>query len=256
MSPTAHARERVGATIRAERNGRSLSIESAAKSGGIGHMTWRKIEQGGSVHDQSYYAVDRAFGWQSGHTLATVTEGGELTPAPSTHDTPGQSVTKPRRRTPRDSDEDRDMSPDAYRRILEQLDSASLSELRLIHSVAEARVRERTEMLDEIKSLTNTVDWTVPSFRVELLTPATPDISDEYQHAYGEYMNAWAAMQDIARLAHECETKPTRVPELQQLQERAENAMQTLTEATKRLSAAEENASNTHNTTETETKTE
>lgn len=78
MAADEDARRRAGQTIYQERSRRGWSVEAAMELGGIGHMTWRRIERGDPVQAKSYRAVDHAFGWPLGHTHAAIDAGGDL----------------------------------------------------------------------------------------------------------------------------------------------------------------------------------
>lgn len=51
----------LGSVLQLARAGRGWSVETAAKEAGLGHMTWRRIEEGSPVRVSTYSAVERLF---------------------------------------------------------------------------------------------------------------------------------------------------------------------------------------------------
>lgn len=197
MAPPPHTRERIGAAIRAERQSRSLSIESAAKAGGVGHMTWRKIEQGGSVHDQSYYAVDRTFGWQAGHTLATVNNDGTLTPAPPPAPT-GSVVAQ----TPPEPDYGRDPLTNtplfSFETVIQAVESLSLYELRTLNKLTSREIEIREKYSESALQAIEALHKSSFTYQAKYVTETSPEVGQRYNKAAAEYMQAWQTMQHYA----------------------------------------------------------
>lgn len=68
----------VGRLVRTARASRGWSVEQAAAQARLGHMTWRRIEDGARVRPGSYAAVDEVFGLPSGSFMAAA-DGGSTT---------------------------------------------------------------------------------------------------------------------------------------------------------------------------------
>ncbi len=56
-----HRRLAMGECLRIARGLRGWSVETAAASAGIGHMTWRRVEDGYQVRAKTYAALDKFF---------------------------------------------------------------------------------------------------------------------------------------------------------------------------------------------------
>lgn len=65
----------LGATVRAVRGKNGWSVESASERAGIGHMTWRRIEDGYPVRAKSYAALDLLFEQSAGTFGAAARDG-------------------------------------------------------------------------------------------------------------------------------------------------------------------------------------
>lgn len=52
--------------VRIRRGELGLSVEDAAKAGGISAPTWSRVESGSRAQNVSYRAVERALGWELG----------------------------------------------------------------------------------------------------------------------------------------------------------------------------------------------
>lgn len=141
--PDPASRVEAGKMIRAERKRRELSVEAAAKQGGIGHMTWRKIETGKSVHDQTLYAVDRTFEWEFGRACDMIygrrEPAGDVPPeALRTLDSLISSVAPTTTSTPQ------------LTTTLSQLHTLSLAELRTTCYAAEHLIRHHETLLHKV----------------------------------------------------------------------------------------------------------
>lgn len=56
----------LGGLVHQARNGRGLSVEAMSAEAGVGHMTWRRVEEGASVRASTYTALERVFGLSAG----------------------------------------------------------------------------------------------------------------------------------------------------------------------------------------------
>lgn len=248
MSPTPHDRERIGFMIRAERKSRSLSIEAAAKAGGIGHMTWRKIEQGGSVHDQSYYAIDRAFGWESGHTLATVNEEfAELTPAPGARDDPAPPATKTEKWAAADPGRGHGLPKksheSAFDTVLQGIESLTLGELKTVSKIAEREIAVRNHYSDSASRVMKALQRYPFNYIRRYTAETSVDVSRRYSETLAQYMGAWEAVQNYAFMVRDlAENKPGNMPEIKRLHETLIEADISLMEVSNRLNEVEEEA--------------
>lgn len=176
------ARQQVGGAVHAERKRRELSIETAAKAGGIGHMTWRKIEMGGSVHDQSLYAIDRAFGWRMGHTLATVQTNGDLLPAPPATDPSSDEPVAHKGDTSEPEDPN-----ETFHHVLSLLENLSLPELKTVARSAE-------HISNEFESIFDTMSKWLDSIPTSPLQNEFPQTEDKDAHR--KYINVWSKYMD------------------------------------------------------------
>lgn len=242
MAPTHEARRTLGVAVRNERKSRTMSVETAATQGGIGHMTWRKIERGGSVHDQSYYAVDRAFGWQLGHTIATANGGGEnLTPAPASDDTdPGEAsaaedkalaapalaryLAALRERMDRDDrttgtawytasdgqlhtlhDSTAYIFHEEYYLALDLLESLNVSEVRGLEHACSRLANETQQKLNAIHvELYSGSEWKPGETAEALHAEAQP----EFNAAYSRYMETYARLMEMRVRMYELSNQP------------------------------------------------
>ncbi|MGH2618600.1 MAG: helix-turn-helix domain-containing protein, partial [Thermomicrobiales bacterium] len=62
----------LAAIVKIVRTKEGKSIEAAAKEAGVGHMTWRRLEEGNTVRAQTYAALDRAYSLPPGTALRAV----------------------------------------------------------------------------------------------------------------------------------------------------------------------------------------
>ncbi len=238
MTLTPHARELVGAAVRRARNRRSLSIESAAKAGGVGHMTWRKIEHGKSVHDQSYYAVDRAFGWTTGHTLAAFDvddptdrlepESTDVpVPEPSKQHTP---VTAANPHTPHATPVIRE-DEHRFDHVLAELPSLTLSELKSVNTAAERIIEERAGWLNEIRGVVESTEENLPQVN-EWLLHHSDSATSEYHMSYARYVHMWIQLENMKTRLQEYEYKwPVTPDQLENIYTEARDISVSLTTA-------------------------
>ena len=77
---TREAREALGVRVRAARGALDLSQVDAAAAGGISHLTWIRVEEGGPVRLASYFGVERALGWPPGAIADFLVTGQEPRP--------------------------------------------------------------------------------------------------------------------------------------------------------------------------------
>lgn len=70
----------LGKTVQRQREALYPSKGAAAKAGGIGVMTWSRVEDGLEVRGPSYAGVDRALGWGVGSCRAWLDDGLKLPP--------------------------------------------------------------------------------------------------------------------------------------------------------------------------------
>lgn len=64
--------------VRLARINRNQTMDEAARTGEVSHVTWRRIEVGEPVRERSYAAVDRVFGLDVGTTLWVINGNGRL----------------------------------------------------------------------------------------------------------------------------------------------------------------------------------
>ena len=195
--PLSAPRVRAGETVRAERKRRGWSVETAARAGGIGHMTWRKIESGKSVHDQSLYAVDRAFEWTFGHTIGAVHGEHELlapVSAEPSQDSLDYSFSlkreKNNRYLTRHAFSDTSAPLNRFPETFEVLDSLAVPELKVIADTAYrlaseygAKLSEIRECLDGIPRI-NWQDIAVSQIQDEDLRTRCIEAWETYMHEY------------------------------------------------------------------------
>jgi transcriptional regulator with XRE-family HTH domain len=56
----------LGVAVRTARQWAGLTIEEAARRGGLSPVTWARVEKGAAVRGLTYAAIERALGWASG----------------------------------------------------------------------------------------------------------------------------------------------------------------------------------------------
>ena len=74
MTPE-ETRSRLGWLVAERRKALGLSKDAAARAADISRLTWRKVEDGGTVRDTIYAAVERALGWVPGDAEAALAGG-------------------------------------------------------------------------------------------------------------------------------------------------------------------------------------
>lgn len=62
----------LAAIVKIARSRDGKSIETSAKEAGVGHMTWRRLEEGNPVRAQTYAALDKVYELPSGTVLRAV----------------------------------------------------------------------------------------------------------------------------------------------------------------------------------------
>lgn len=219
-----------------------MSIESAAKSGGIGHMTWRKIERGEEVQDRSYAGVDRAFGWAIGHTLACVHHGQPLD-APTPSDARGANLDS--RALGIDTEPERDLETDPQTAVLIRLEQMSLVQLEALQDTIQYLVNERRRIMDRvnetIRETTESAKNSQFNFNGRYLFETSREVGDQYESAFKCYMDARTSMSDFQLELTEIERAPVPpLPQLKELLDRAQAKGQEIHDALDQLRRAEE----------------
>lgn len=75
---TGHRCRAVGAIIRVARGKQGWSVEEAAKQADLGHMTWRRVEDGDFVRGKTYAALDDVFSLPTGTTSRAVSDDNQV----------------------------------------------------------------------------------------------------------------------------------------------------------------------------------
>ncbi len=190
------ARVALGRQVRDVRQGEGISIETAAERGGVGHMSWRKIERGQEVRQRTYVGIDRAFDWPIGHTLACLQAGNALrTSTPP--NAPGTSLDPAALGIDKDSENDFN---DPFSVILENIERLSLTQLEGLQVTIRHMCRDRRSVLDAAQSTlqsSRTNSNLYFDFNGRYLFDTSKGVSDQYESAFRRYMEAWTNMADF-----------------------------------------------------------
>ncbi len=232
-------RAQLGETVRTERAKRGMSVEAAAKAGGVGHMTFRKVEQGKRVYEQTYAAVDRAFGWPAGTTLNAARHDGTIPndadPSSATH--PDDSTSRLRivhkRHSPREHDPDESRHEDPHTLALDLASAMTVAEL-------QAASDTYTRLAEDIREGIGTISEKLSSgMETELIDAMTRDErtahSIEFVNTYRRYMETFVAMSDMRVHLYQQLERPVGEVDLNALHERADSLRATLARETDAL---------------------
>ena len=223
MAADEDARRRAGQTIYQERSRRGWSVEAAMELGGIGHMTWRRIERGDPVQAKSYRAVDHAFGWPLGHTHAAIDAGGDLVNAE------GQPLEPP---APY-GQSDRESQP--LLDVENTIEQLSYVELKEIKNTVNAAIKSYQDKITTIRKLLRVPDEdeSAPTYTYKLKY-LTEDTAKQYISDLQEYGRLCHKMSDfnsemLEVLDDQQVITMSRLNEIQRAVERTREELDTIT---------------------------
>lgn len=246
----------LGQQVQNHRYDHDISIEAAAKSGGIGHMTWRKIERGEGVQERSYTGVDRAFGWNIGHTLACLRNDQALS-EPTPPGSRGSSLSLLKQETlgadrappevPSETNPERESNPFVV--VLSNLEYLSLPQLQAVELKAGQIQGDREDRLGRVERTVNAASQLGQNtnvsfdFNSKYLFETTKQVAKEYEDAFRNYINTVSELEGIrAELAQLSEGPLPSPDQINELQARAERVFINRREAIRDMSDVQVNA--------------
>lgn len=242
MPITTHERrEQIGEAIYRERNSRGWSVEAAILKGGIGHMTWRRIERGETVQARSYRGVDTAFDWPRGHTLAAVeaadesVELGQFDPSEKLLNNYVEH-----------SSVDTAHVEASFDAVLRATESLTLSELGALNTIIEQRIEVKTEYLDAMHQTLSDlyVDCSIEAMTLyDYFSQLSTDTVTKHQQALITHLQRWKDVQDMSEQVYRIETNTAAsVATLESVKEHVDIVDREVREATTHLRDCEQQA--------------